>query len=62
MTGYPLEKLSRDLDWPRLSVMVTHSLDFVGVIDDFEADIPYRFNYEIRPSPDAATIPFEDYL
>ena len=44
----------------RFSVLVGPSLDFVGVIDDFEADISYRFNYEIRLAPDAATIAFED--
>ena len=62
VTCYPLEKLSGDLECPRFSVLVTPSLDFVGVIDDLEADIPNRFYYEIRPTPDAATIPFEDYL
>ena len=45
---------------PRFSVLVGPLLDFVGVIDDLEADIPYRFNYEIRLTPYAATIPFED--
>ena len=44
----------------RFSVLVVPSLDFVGVIDDLEADISNRFNYEIRLTPDAATIPFED--
>ena len=47
---------------PRFSVLFGPSLDFVGVIDDLEADISYRFNYEIRFAPDAATIPFEDKL
>ena len=45
---------------PRFSVLVGPSLDFVGLIVDLEADIPYRFNYEMRLTPDAATIPFED--
>ena len=46
----------------RFSILVGPSLDFVGVIDDFEADIPYLFNYEIRLTPEASTIPFEELL
>ena len=46
----------------RFSVLFGPLLDFVGVIYDLEADISYRFYYEIRHTPDAATIPFEDDL
>ena len=45
---------------PRFSDLVGPSLDFLGVFDDHAADIPYRFNYEIRLTPDVTTIPFED--
>ena len=47
---------------PRFSVLVASSLDFVGIFDDLEAVIRFRFNYDIRLAPDAVTVPLQEYL
>ena len=47
---------------PRSAVLVPSSLDFLGVIDDLEADIPYRFYHQIRLPPDGAVVPLQDQL
>ena len=47
---------------PRSPVLVPSSLDFLGVIDDLETDIPYRFDHQIRFPPDGAIALLQDQL